>query len=120
MDGRGSEYAHGCAPERPRHTRPGAAPSEASHAFPKDLEGKRKTPAPQRAPASSPSKLVRLASAAARLQRGDRRQGLAFQELEEGTATGGDVADLLLDAVLVDSGQGVAATGDGERLGLGD
>src|SRR5690606_30832526 len=28
MDGRGSEYAHGCATERPGHTRCGAAPSE--------------------------------------------------------------------------------------------
>src|SRR5690606_28182548 len=28
MDGRGSEYAHGCATERPGHTRCSAAPSE--------------------------------------------------------------------------------------------
>src|SRR5690606_9905394 len=31
MDGRGSECAHGCAPERSRHTRTSTAPSEADH-----------------------------------------------------------------------------------------
>ena len=31
MDGRGSECAHGCAPERRRYARPAAAPSGAGH-----------------------------------------------------------------------------------------
>src|SRR5690606_11848748 len=38
------------------------------------------------------------ACSAARVQRGHRRQGLAFQELEEGAAAGGDVGHLLGDA----------------------
>ena len=59
-------------------------------------------------------------SSRTRLQRGHRRQGLAFEEFEEGAATGGDVRDIVLDAVLVDGRERVAATGDRERLARGD
>jgi hypothetical protein len=44
----------------------------------------------------------------------DSRQGLAFQEFQESAAAGGDVADLVGDAVLGDGGQRVAAAGDRE------
>ena len=45
----------------------------------------------------------------------DRRQRLAFEELEERAAAGRDVADSLGDAVLGDRRQRVAAAGDRER-----
>ena len=48
------------------------------------------------------------------------RQGLALQHLEEGTAAGADVADLVRNAVLGNGGQGVAATRNGERAGGGN
>src|SRR3546814_9385503 len=48
-------------------------------------------------------------------ERGHRRERLAFEELQERAAAGGDVRDVVGDAVLVDRCQGVAATGDGER-----
>src|ERR1700722_15071203 len=47
---------------------------------------------------------------------GDRRQRLALDELEEGAAAGRDVGDAVLDAVLLDGGQCVAATGEREGL----
>jgi hypothetical protein len=47
----------------------------------------------------------------------ERRQRLALQHLQEGAAAGGDVAHVLLDAVLGDRGQGVAAAGDAEGAG---
>jgi|GEM_PF-3863224 len=50
-----------------------------------------------------------------RFQRRNRRQRLAFQELEEGAASGRDVAHLVGDAEFVDGGDGVATAGDGER-----
>src|SRR3546814_57046 len=53
-------------------------------------------------------------------ERGHRRERLAFEELQERAAAGGDVRDVVGDAVLVDRCQGVAATGDGEGLRLGD
>src|SRR6185436_6210558 len=53
-------------------------------------------------------------------ERGHRRQLLALEELQERAAGGRDVADALVDLELVDRGDGVAAAGDGERLGAGD
>src|ERR1700748_3836451 len=50
----------------------------------------------------------------------ERRQLLAFQHFQERAAAGGDVADVLLDAVLGDRGQRVAAAGDAERRAGGD
>src|SRR5262245_42341080 len=52
----------------------------------------------------------------ARLKRRDSRQRLAFEEFQERAARGGDVADPVGDAELVDRGDGVAAAGD--RKGL--
>ncbi len=53
-----------------------------------------------------------------------RPAALAFDELEECAAAGGDVGDSVLDAVFLDRGQRVAATGQRERLaardGVGD
>src|SRR5262245_10036287 len=49
------------------------------------------------------------------LQDFERRQRLALQHLEECPAAGGDVADVLLDAVLGDRRQRIAAAGDAER-----
>src|SRR3954467_7756926 len=49
-----------------------------------------------------------------------RRQSLAFEDLEEGAAAGGDVADVLVDAVLGNGGEGVAAAGDRECRAGGD
>src|SRR3954471_10537192 len=68
----------------------------------------------------------RARRAAARSTRGallqdfECRERLAFQHLEEGAATGGDVTHVLLDAVLGDGGQRVAAAGDAERIRVGD
>jgi hypothetical protein len=50
----------------------------------------------------------------------DGRQGLAFEEFQEGAATGGDVAHVVGDVELGDGRQGVAAAGDGEGFGVGD
>src|SRR5690606_28993295 len=61
-----------------------------------------------------------LALRAAQLERGHRRQLLAFQERQERAAAGGDVADVAGDTVLVHRRQGVAAAGDRERVRLGD
>ena len=41
-------------------------------------------------------------------------QRLALQHFQKGATTGGDVAHVLLDAVLGDGREGVAATGDAE------
>ena len=71
----------------------------------------------RRSAQAAPSRAV---SCGALLQDLDRRQRLAFEELEEGAAAGGDVADLVGDAVLGDRRQRVAAAGDRERLRLGD
>src|SRR5690606_12010455 len=48
------------------------------------------------------------------------REGVTLDEFQEGTAAGGDVGDVLLDAVFLDGGHGFAATGDGEALVAGD
>src|SRR5690606_26554077 len=58
-------------------------------------------------------------SATAGFQRGHGGQFLAFAELEEGAATGRNVADAVGDAVLVHRRQRVAAAGDGERVRTG-
>src|SRR5579862_8112548 len=69
---------------------------------------------------------VRLSTGAARsttgalLEHGDRGQGLAFDELEERATAGGDVRNAVLDAVLLDGGQGIAAAGQRERLAARD
>jgi hypothetical protein len=54
------------------------------------------------------------------LQRFHGRQGLALDEFQERTAAGGNVGNLVSDAVLVDSRQRVAAAGDGEAGAVGD
>src|SRR5215472_7290378 len=71
--------------------------------------------------------LVRLSMAASRpsgrrplLEHGDRRQRLAFHELEEGSAAGRDVGDAVLDPVLFYGGEGVAAAGEREGLAARD
>jgi hypothetical protein len=46
------------------------------------------------------------------------RQLLAFQHLQEGAAAGGDVADVLVDAVLGDGRQRIATSGDAEERAL--
>src|SRR5690606_35453440 len=48
------------------------------------------------------------------------RECLAFQELQECPTPGGNVADIVGDAVLGNGRQGVATTGDGERGRFGD
>ena len=48
------------------------------------------------------------------------RQSLAFDEFEERAAAGGDVGDAVLDAVLLDRRQGIAAAGERKRLAAGD
>src|SRR3546814_3402011 len=45
---------------------------------------------------------------------------LPLDKFEEGATTGGNVRDLFADAVLVDCGQGVTATRDGERRAFSD
>src|SRR5438132_157351 len=50
----------------------------------------------------------------------ERRQLLAFEHLEERAAAGRDVADVLLDAVLRDRRERVAAARDAEGRGLRD
>src|SRR4051812_10758812 len=50
----------------------------------------------------------------------DRGECLAFEELEKRPAGGRNVVDLVRDAVLIDSGHGVAAARNREALGGGD
>jgi diguanylate cyclase (GGDEF)-like protein len=50
----------------------------------------------------------------------ERRQRLALQHLQEGAAAGGDVAHVLLDAVLGNGRQRVAAAGNAEGVGFGN
>src|SRR3569832_1036872 len=50
----------------------------------------------------------------------ERGKFLAFQNLEERAAAGGDVADVLVDAVLRDGRERVAAARDAEGVGRGD
>jgi hypothetical protein len=64
--------------------------------------------------------ISKLSARRAPLQDLEGRQGLALQHLQEGAAAGGDVAHLLLDAVLGDGRQRVAAAGDAEGGRLGD
>ena len=45
----------------------------------------------------------------------DGRQFLAFEELEEGAAAGGNVGNFVFDAVFGDGGERVAASGNRER-----
>src|SRR5262249_9724195 len=54
------------------------------------------------------------------LKYGDRGQCLALDELEKRSATGGNVRNPVLDVVLLDRGQGIAAAGERERLAAGD
>src|SRR5215472_14079344 len=54
------------------------------------------------------------------LEHGHCRQRLALDELEECAATGGDVGNAVLDAVLLDSGERVAAAGERECLAARD
>src|SRR5208282_6073160 len=56
------------------------------------------------------------------LQNCNRRQRLAFEELEKGAAGGGDVTDAIGDAELVDRGDRVTAACNrkGVRLGNGE
>src|SRR3954468_19230899 len=56
----------------------------------------------------------------ARLERRDRGQRLAFEELEERAAGGRDVVDAALQAELVDRGGRVAPACARERVRLGD
>src|SRR5574340_1176602 len=49
-----------------------------------------------------------------------RGQFLALEELQEGAAGGRDVGHLVIDAILLDRGNGVAAAGQGEGLGRRD
>src|SRR5579871_4561931 len=55
-------------------------------------------------------------SIGALLQHGDRRQRLALDELEKGATTGRDIGDTILDAVLLDGGERIAAAGEREGL----
>src|SRR4029077_12943843 len=55
-------------------------------------------------------------SKGALLQDGDRRQRLPLDKLEDGAAAGRDVGDAVLDPVLLDGGQRVAAAGEREGL----
>ena len=50
----------------------------------------------------------------------DGWQGFAFEEFQEGTAAGGDVADVVVDVELGDGGQRVAAAGNREGFRVGD
>ena len=61
-----------------------------------------------------------MRSCPARFERGHGRQGLAFEELEEGAAAGGDVVDAPAHAEARDRRQRVAATGDAEGGAGGD
>src|SRR5690606_15215251 len=49
-------------------------------------------------------------------EHGHCRKCLALDELEESTSPGRDVGDVIGDAVLVDGGEGVAASGNGEGI----
>ena len=62
----------------------------------------------------------RLLACSAFLQNFKRGQGFAFQHFQEGTAAGGDVAHLVLDAVFGNGGQGVATTGNAEGFRFGN
>src|SRR5262249_49360881 len=50
----------------------------------------------------------------------DRRQCLALDELEERAAAGGDVGNAVLDAVLLEGREAIAAAGERERLAARD
>src|SRR5690349_24530387 len=67
-------------------------------------------------PAEEPTIALEMLAIGARLERGDRRKGLALEELEERTACGRDVVDVVGDAELVDRRHRIAAAGD--RVGL--
>src|SRR6516165_8029726 len=54
------------------------------------------------------------------LQHGLRRQGLAFDELEERAAACGNVGNAVLHPVLLDGSEGVSAAGERERLAARD
>ena len=56
----------------------------------------------------------------ATLQHFNRRQNLAFNELEESAATRGNIGNTVAHAVLVDRGQSIAAAGYGKRIARGD
>src|SRR5689334_24682210 len=71
-------------------------------------------------PAEEPTIALEMLAIGARLERSDRRKGLALEELEECTACGRDVVDVVGDAELVDRRHRIAAAGDGKRLRLGD
>src|SRR5580658_4932878 len=53
-------------------------------------------------------------------QHRDRRQGLTFDEFKKRAAAGGNVGDAVLDAVLLDRRQRIAAAGEGKCLAAGD
>src|SRR6185312_8525711 len=61
-----------------------------------------------------------MSGACALLEGSDGRQSLAFDELEEGAAARGDVGDPVLDAILLDRGQRIAAARQRERLAARD
>src|SRR5438128_2016881 len=71
-------------------------------------------------PAVEPTIALGMLAIGARLERGDRGECLAFEELEERAAGGGDVVDVAGDAELVDRRHGVAAARDGVGLRAGD
>src|SRR5579863_9427853 len=54
------------------------------------------------------------------LEHGNGRQGLALDEFQEGAAASGDIGNAVLDAVLFDGREGVAAAGKRERLAARD
>src|SRR5438105_10059078 len=56
----------------------------------------------------------------ARFQRRHRGKRLALEEFEKCAAGGRDVVDILVEAELVDSRDGIAPAGDAERFRFGD
>src|SRR6266702_6408139 len=62
----------------------------------------------------------RVATLSPRFQNFDRRQLLALEEFEEGAAARRNIADLVMDAVLGDRRERVAAACNRERRRLGD
>src|SRR5437660_3985904 len=65
-------------------------------------------------------RVMHISSTRALFQHRDGGQRLAFDELEKRSATGRDVRDAFLDAVLLDGRQRVAAAGEGECLAARD
>src|SRR3954466_13112821 len=76
---------------------------------------------PASAPTISLGRRTRGASVVgARLERGDRGQRLALEELQERASAGGNIGNIFFQTKFSYGGERIAAAGDGEALRGGD